>query len=73
MTGIAYMEVPPLRLVLEIDPMAKPLTGILSQSGAAPQTFTGWTQLGHAVDTAIAAAAWRRTDPERDDDEAGTP
>ncbi len=55
------MNIPTLRLVLEIDPTAAPLTGTLTQGGVAPKAFTGWTQLGHAVDTAITAAAANAT------------
>jgi hypothetical protein len=67
------MDVPPLRLVLEIDPTTAPLTGKLSQCGSEPKTFTGWTQLGHAVDTAIAAAAADTTKNQLGHEERATP
>jgi len=67
------MDIPPLRLVLEINPTAAPLTGTVNQSGAEPKAFTGWTQLGHAVDTAIAAAAADTTKPHLGHEEGATP
>jgi len=59
-----------LRLTLEIDPLAEPLVGTLRAGVGPDQTFTGWTQLGHAVDGAIQAAR-RAADGHTTSDAAG--
>jgi hypothetical protein len=43
-------------LTLRIDPAADPLTGTVGEPSGPERTFTGWTELGHAIDTAIQAA-----------------
>lgn len=45
-----------LRLVLDVDPLADPLVGTLHAGTDPAQEFTGWTELGHAVDAAIQRA-----------------
>jgi hypothetical protein len=42
-----------MRLALEIDLDADPLSGSLQDSRGVAHTFIGWTQLGAALDAAI--------------------
>jgi hypothetical protein len=43
-------------LTLRIDPVTDPLTGTVGEPSGPQRAFTGWTELGHAIDTAIQAA-----------------
>jgi len=65
------MDRPVLRLTLDIDPMAEPLVGTLHVGSGPAQDFTGWTQLGHAVEGAIQAARHRAADRHDSSDSAG--
>lgn len=53
------MEVRLLSLVLEIDLTTDLVAGTVRDSASPTQAFTGWTQLGHVLDLAIAAARER--------------
>lgn len=52
-----------LKLLLEIDPMAEPVAGMVREGPGPSQMFTGWTQLGHALDVAITEARHRAGAP----------
>lgn len=53
-----------VRLVLEIDPAARPVSGTLCDERGVPQAFTGWTQLGARLDGAISAGFQRLGRPD---------
>lgn len=61
-----------MKLVLEIDPAARPVSGTVCDECGVPQPFTGWTQLGAMLDGAIANAyqRLRAADPQPEVPEA---
>jgi hypothetical protein len=51
-------------LTLRIDPAADPLTDTVSDPSGPQRAFTGWTELGDTIKTAVEAARQRdATDP----------
>ena len=49
--------VPQIRIAIELDPGAEPLSGTIRVAGEEPRPFVGWMQLAHAIDVARAAGA----------------
>ena len=54
---IRFVEVPWLRLALDVDPTADPIAGTIAELGGPAREFSGWTQLGHVLSDIIAASA----------------
>lgn len=54
---ISVVEVPWLRLALDIDPKADPIAGTIGERDGPMRAFSGWTQLGHVLSGVIAASA----------------
>lgn len=50
-------HIEPLRLTIELDPAAQPITGRVQEGGRPAVEFCGWLELLSAVDTRIDAAA----------------
>jgi hypothetical protein len=45
-----------VRLILEVEDDAAPPRGQLSVEGQPPRAFSGWMQLGEAIEAAVATA-----------------
>jgi hypothetical protein len=45
-----------VRLILEVEDDATPPRGQLSVEGQPPRAFSGWMQLGEAIEAAVAIA-----------------
>jgi hypothetical protein len=50
------MTPPTLRLVIDLDPMAEPITGTLSSADGPALAFRGWLALTEAVEASRRAA-----------------
>ncbi|HEU5391089.1 MAG TPA: hypothetical protein VFV73_34825 [Streptosporangiaceae bacterium] len=45
-----------VRVLLELDPSAEPIGGLLSLEGGPTRPFSGWLALGRELDAALASA-----------------
>jgi hypothetical protein len=45
-----------IRVLLELDPSAEPIGGLLSVDGGPARRFSGWLALARELETALASA-----------------
>lgn len=45
-----------IRVLLELDPLAEPISGLLCVDGERRRPFSGWLALARELDAALAAA-----------------
>ena len=45
-----------IRVLLELDPLAEPISGLLGVDGGRRRPFSGWLALARELDAALAAA-----------------